>query len=117
MRGALVLLAVMMWAGAASAAEDVNSGNFFQKYHCSNPDSPTSELVTYAQGFAIGVMAASILSGKDETVMPYCIPENVTYGQRARVLCHYLRDTPAETHMDISILSVRAYSKAWPCKE
>lgn len=115
MRWIVIALVSLMVASAAASAQnenkpDINLGNFFLQF-CENADSPASGVLFYVQGFSHGMLLQS--SGRE---LPLCIPTGVTYGQQARVVCHYLKDNPAETHRPIGILLARAYSKAWPCE-
>jgi Rap1a immunity proteins len=45
----------------------------------------------------------------------YCLPENATTGQVADVFCKYLRDNPAQRHLNVAHLFSTAMAAAWPC--
>ena len=115
-RAVIVLAALIAVPTEASAAENVNNGNYVVNNLCSTPDEPNVLLNSYAQGFVNGIRTALYFADKDLKVLPFCIPDKVTYGQVARVICHYLKENPAETHKGMAELTAQSLWKAWPCK-
>lgn len=111
----LVLASVVATSTAASAAEDPDNGNVFMQNFCSKPDDPHIAALGYLHGFDNGNRVALIFAEK-KGVLPYCIPDGVTYGQMGRVLCRYLKDNPNQTHESMAALTAAALAKAWPCK-
>jgi Rap1a immunity proteins len=118
MRGIAILLAAMMWA-SASAAEDVESGNFFFNAFCTNPDDPDIGVIAYSDGFIAGALVGTVYASKDNRVLPYCRPHGVSNQQYGRVICHYLKDHPAETNQTMAVLILKAFTAVWPapCKK
>jgi len=46
--------------------------------------------------------------------MPYCAPEGITLGQRARVIVKYLRDHPKDLNLSGGLLAMVAMNEAYP---
>jgi hypothetical protein len=47
---------------------------------------------------------------------PFCIPDDVTLGQRVAVVVKYIDQHPEEMHQSFAYLAYRASEEAWPCK-
>lgn len=111
----LVMAALLVTSAASNAAENPVNGNVFLRTFCSKPDDPDVAALGYIHGFDNGAAVALSLAGKKD-VLPYCVPDGVTYGQMGRVLCRYLVDNPNHTHESMAVLTAAALAKAWPCK-
>jgi hypothetical protein len=107
-RAFAILLAAVIWAAGARAAENGSPGNDFLAY-CTDPVSPDRAMLGFVIGFESGTALA--LVGEPRA---WCVPKGTTWGQISRVVCQYLRDHPSETHEEMVFLAARALTKAWP---
>lgn len=46
-----------------------------------------------------------------------CVPKGVKLGQMTDVFCQFLRDGPAQRHLEASLLFRKAIVAAWPCQK
>ena len=92
---------------------NVDSGNFWMEYCKPNDLDPA--LVSMIYGFTSGLKIGASTFGNE--IKGYCIPDSVTNGQKALVVCKYLRDNPNHTHEAIFYLIVLAYAESWPCSD
>ncbi|MDO6825611.1 Rap1a/Tai family immunity protein [Marinobacter sp. 1_MG-2023] len=46
----------------------------------------------------------------------FCIPQEVAFGQKVRVLVKYLRDNPATLHEPQVLLVIKAFRESFPCQ-
>ncbi|WP_156836621.1 Rap1a/Tai family immunity protein [Marinobacter daepoensis] len=71
--------------------------------------------VGYVTGVSdLNTVHAVVSGGKNEGF--FCIPDNVPLVQKVRVLVHYLNSHPADLHLVRVILTINAFSEAFPCK-
>lgn len=64
---------------------------------------------TYVAGATDGIAFGA------NNAVPYCIPAGVTLGQMVDVYLGYLKDRPADRHLDAVYLVTDAMWSAWPC--
>ncbi len=62
-------------------------------------------------GYAVGV----ITSAKERT-MACDVPDAVTAKELALIVLHYMKDNPAELHLQASVVTMKALNKSFPCK-
>ncbi|WP_376788073.1 Rap1a/Tai family immunity protein [Marinobacter metalliresistant] len=68
--------------------------------------------VTGASDF--NTVHAAVSGGEKEGF--FCVPPDVPLGQKVRVLVQYLKANPSELNRLQSILTMNAFSEAFPCK-
>lgn len=67
--------------------------------------------------FVMGFLDTSTsLSTLDGAILPFCMPDGVSYGQVDDLFQKTLRSYPELRHMAASLLIRQAMAKAWPCK-
>ena len=47
---------------------------------------------------------------------PFCVPNDVTLGQRVAVVVKYIDEHPEDMHLEFFLLASEALRAAWPCK-
>jgi hypothetical protein len=47
---------------------------------------------------------------------PFCIPNDVTMGQKVAVVVKHIDEHPEEMHLYFTVLAYEALLRAWPCK-
>jgi hypothetical protein len=69
-------------------------------------------------GYARGVAdTIQIWQVAENDKAPACIPVKVTAQQLIDIGLKFMRENPAQRHLTASLLLMRAYSVAWPCKK
>lgn len=58
---------------------------------------------------------AAVSGGEQEGF--FCVPSNVPLVQKVRVLVQYLKSNPSELHRPQYILTMDAFSEAFPCRQ
>lgn len=93
---------------AISQETDLTSGNALAK-QCSQSSA------AFERGFCYGqIHAESTILDLGENRI--CIPDEVTLGQKIKVVTKYLEDHPEALHLDSTLLIKNALEKAFPCK-
>ena len=67
-------------------------------------------------GYLEGVEDGLILFQSTLDKKYFCIPGNVTYGQRLDVVVKWLRENPEARQNNSRAIVLIAYGKAWPCQ-
>jgi hypothetical protein len=81
----------------------------------------TAELAANA-AFCLGMMQGITQTNRFyEVTSPesvfFCLPKDgITNGQAARIVAKWLREHPEQLHMNETVLSIRAFMDAFPCK-
>jgi Rap1a immunity proteins len=122
MRKACLFLVVLM-CGAVVPAHAYEgpweSGNAFLRV-CSSVETATSTLTrvesiactAYVRGLNDGFGYGAVSSDKQP---PYCIGASPEAGQVTKIVLKYIRDNPAQAHLETAILYLDAMKKAFPC--
>lgn len=94
---------------AATAQQDVNSGNFWTT-QCRG-ETPTSLCVGYLGGFID--MNWVLVASNDNPL--WCPPEEVTLEQVRKVVLAHMEARPQNLHEPFAMLAASALRKAFPC--
>jgi hypothetical protein len=72
----------------------------------------------FLDGWEEAATTFSAIWGADETLlsMPYCVPNGVTYRQRARIWLNYLEAHPEQLHLTAGTTYYRSLLAAFPCQ-
>lgn len=68
-----------------------------------------------AFGYAAGALEATQAASGMGTSITYCLPKDVTLSQTTDVMCKYLAENPANRHLSAGMLTLMAFTEAWPC--
>jgi hypothetical protein len=107
MRGAVLVLAIVMAACAAQAQRVSNVKGATLLQNCTGPSTLACD--AYVDGFGDAIEA----EGKASAVA--CIPPSVTGTELRDVLVKFLKDHPEHQHEKASKLAKQAFGKAYPC--
>lgn len=106
--------------GAANAAEDQSSGNYWLSL-CAQKQNDYAcayYINGLVDGLMLGVTETSLVSrGDAHKVYGYCPPPNTSVGDMKEVFKKYLNDYPANRKYTGYSLALDAWRKAWPCKK
>ena len=75
------------------------------------------------EGFCLGVVSTLLTLGKPgftrnfPASYRYCIPNGVVTGQALNVALAYIEARPARWHETLMLLTMEAFTQAWPCRE
>lgn len=78
---------------------------------------------TFANGVCLGridSVRSTMAYYKDElpNYLKMCLPETgISNGQAVRIVVKYLKDHPAELHNEETLLTILAFTTAYPCKK
>ena len=117
---ACVLSGVLLASGA-TPEQDLNfsNGNDFLRVCETNGDHTFDGFCRgYVGGVIDGFDCAAIVgqAARHETMTgAFCIPAEVTLGQKYRVATKFMRDHPEKTHEPTNLLIVQAITEAFPC--
>ena len=114
-----VTIAVTISASTA-AAEDGNSWSSKCRITIEQARGTTKEAMWLmnCSGYARGVAdTIQLWRGAEGDKAPACIPEKATTQQLVDIGLRFIRENPAERHLPASVLLMRAFSVAWPCKK
>jgi len=95
----------------ASAAEFAN-GNQLLAACSSENASEGLQCIAFLDGVLMGAL---VISEREKTSPPFCIPPTATNGQLKDVVTAFLRDRPAVRHYGGGALTVVALIDAFPC--
>jgi hypothetical protein len=105
-------------SASAAAAEDGNS--WAAKCQPVGQRSTTKEAMEFMNctGYARGVAdSIQLWWGAEGDKAPACIPEKAKTQQLLDIGLRFIRENPAERHLPVSALLMRAFRVAWPCKK
>lgn len=93
----------------------------FADGHLRNTDIVQAEkCFAYLEGFMSGVnLATAVISGNYNDYaknMAYCVPDGATTAQGVRIIVKYLRENPAELHLNAEVLLMKALRQSFPCE-
>lgn len=108
---ALLIAALFLLSIDASAAEDLNSANWFMT-SCREAVAGSEENLFY-QGYCVGYVTATVET-LQSTVM--CAPREATERKAVGIVVKYIDDRPARQHENFRSLLREALIAAWPCK-
>jgi Rap1a immunity proteins len=96
------------------AASNANADNTFSANRllpaCRNVASRQMGANTFMTGYCMGLIEGLTM------VWRSCMPGEVTMGQTAAVIVHWLDQHPERWHEDFTKLAMQAMHDAWPCK-
>jgi hypothetical protein len=111
---ALLVAALLVWAGQAAGAEDDNSANYLL------PACRASVDTNYKHDLFIQGACAGMITGIRDMLhhsKVICSPDKATNGQAIRVVIQYIEARPERMHERFSLLAREALIAAWPCRK
>ena len=58
----------------------------------------------------------TVYESRDRKNALFCLPGAISNQQATRIVLRYLKDHPESLHLNVSILAIRAFNEAYPCK-
>ena len=105
-----VLCACVVWGFAGEAQAKTNGNTLLE--HCHDYADEATMATGFCLGYVLGVHEIAV-----DNSPGYCILTGVTNNQLVLVFAKYLKDNPAELHIEATTLVLMAFSEAFPCPE
>lgn len=112
----LILANIPVYAGSKDGNRLLHACSAITQKNC---DCEEDRYARFNSGYCFGQMHAVMDLFADNhayTQQLFCLPENGSLGQYARVIVKYLQANPEELHLDGSLLAINALRQAFPCK-
>jgi hypothetical protein len=110
----LVALVGLVVSGPALAQSALLTGNVMLKFCTSKSEKKQSLCIWYLKGF---LDAEVVLESFGATTLPYCVPAQVTLGQKKALFVKHLQANPEKWHLMAGSIFAFAMIEKFPCKK
>jgi hypothetical protein len=127
MKSFLALALLMLSPSAFASPTQLDGNDLLAKCHywfVEDNSRPTTNMEWVDMGTCAGYLSGvtdveriwKVVEGKTSKASHYCTPDEVTNGQKLKILKKWLDDNPNKLHERADLIIHRALLQAFPCK-